>query len=342
MAETVDQLCNDANEALENNDPERAIPLLDRAIALKPKRVEPFVLLGEALLLTDDLDRAEKVLSDAHGRFPSAPEVLLALAQVHLAQSDDEHDHSPIEKAGSVLSKAEKLAKGDATFVAQIERLRAEAASAVGDLKGAAAALERARDLDPGDDALLLDLAHAWFEILKLDEAKELATRLVKIRDGDPEPLFLLGLIAERRGDYAGAEKQFDKARAIDPETYAPAVRLTKEEFDRVAHEAFERLPERVREALVDVPLLVEDLPSDADLTGPDPLSPLALGMFRGRSVFDGASPAPTSIVLYQRNLERNAGEADDLNADIEDTILHEVGHFVGFDEEDLFERGLE
>jgi len=91
----------------------------------------------------------------------------------------------------------------------------------------------------------------------------------------------------------------------------------------------------------------VEDLPRDEDLTGDPPLSPLSLGMFRGhgirdRSLMDPWTELPGSILLYKRDLERDAATRAELVEQIEQTIVHEVGHFVGWDDEDLHERGLD
>jgi predicted Zn-dependent protease with MMP-like domain len=46
--------------------------------------------------------------------------------------------------------------------------------------------------------------------------------------------------------------------------------------------------------------------------------------------------------VLYQRNLERFARSRPELIEQIGVTLIHEVGHFLGLDEEELYARGLE
>jgi predicted Zn-dependent protease with MMP-like domain len=56
----------------------------------------------------------------------------------------------------------------------------------------------------------------------------------------------------------------------------------------------------------------------------------------------DPWSHFPSSIVLYQRNLERFARDRKELIEQIGITLIHEVGHFLGLDEEQLWERGLE
>jgi predicted Zn-dependent protease with MMP-like domain len=56
----------------------------------------------------------------------------------------------------------------------------------------------------------------------------------------------------------------------------------------------------------------------------------------------DPWSHLPSSIVLYQRNLERFAESRAELVEQIGVTLVHEVGHFLGLDEEELYQRGLE
>jgi predicted Zn-dependent protease with MMP-like domain len=46
--------------------------------------------------------------------------------------------------------------------------------------------------------------------------------------------------------------------------------------------------------------------------------------------------------VLYQRNLERAASSRAELEEEIATTLVHEVGHFLGLDEEELWARGLD
>jgi predicted Zn-dependent protease with MMP-like domain len=69
--------------------------------------------------------------------------------------------------------------------------------------------------------------------------------------------------------------------------------------------------------------------------------------MFRGSAIgqqgsMDPWSHFPSSIVLYQRNLERAARSREELVQEIGVTLVHEVGHFLGLDEDQLWERGLD
>jgi predicted Zn-dependent protease with MMP-like domain len=100
-------------------------------------------------------------------------------------------------------------------------------------------------------------------------------------------------------------------------------------------------LPPEVREALQPVPVIFEEFPSPAALA--DGITPDQLGVFEGGSASDSGVPQPTRIVLWLGNLWEmcEASEAD-YREEVRITLLHEFGHFLGWDEADLFERGLE
>jgi predicted Zn-dependent protease with MMP-like domain len=56
----------------------------------------------------------------------------------------------------------------------------------------------------------------------------------------------------------------------------------------------------------------------------------------------DPWSHFPSSIALFQRNLERFARDREELLEEIRITLLHEVGHFLGLDEDRLRDLGLD
>jgi predicted Zn-dependent protease with MMP-like domain len=158
----------------------------------------------------------------------------------------------------------------------------------------------------------------------------------------------LLGLLAERRGEARQADRHLVRARRLDPEGFPRPVALPRRDFDAAVERAFEALPEPVRRYLANVPITVEDLPDDHDLLDADPpLPPTILGLFRGapygqKLSADPWSHLPSSIVLYQRNLERAASSRAGLEKEIATTLVHEVGHFLGLDEDELWARGLD
>jgi predicted Zn-dependent protease with MMP-like domain len=88
----------------------------------------------------------------------------------------------------------------------------------------------------------------------------------------------------------------------------------------------------------------IADLPDPADLKAvTPPFPPTILGLYRGpvgRTPMPGDEPP--SIVLYRKNLGRAVKTRTELTEQIRDTLLHEIGHLEGLDEDDLRRRGME
>jgi predicted Zn-dependent protease with MMP-like domain len=113
--------------------------------------------------------------------------------------------------------------------------------------------------------------------------------------------------------------------------------------------EAISELHPTLQEYLKNVAIMLEEVPDDDILRQYDPpASPLELlGYFSGHSLMERSendpwSGLPGTIVLYRRNLERHARSHEELVHELRITLFHEVGHFLGLDEEDLEERGLD
>jgi len=121
-------------------------------------------------------------------------------------------------------------------------------------------------------------------------------------------------------------------------------MRLSNEEFDAVIQDAIEELPEQFLEHLDEVLIDVMDLP-DRDMLHEVRVGKHGLlGLYRGvplpeRSV-DRAIELPARIILFKKNIERVCRGRDEMIEQIRITLLHEIGHHFGFDEEDLEELG--
>lgn len=104
------------------------------------------------------------------------------------------------------------------------------------------------------------------------------------------------------------------------------------------------KLPPEIRALARSVPVHYESLPADDVLA--DGFPPDILGLFTGNphgTEFEHSLPAPPQILLYLDNLwDFTEHDLDAFREEIRLTYLHELGHYFGWDEDDLTARGLE
>jgi predicted Zn-dependent protease with MMP-like domain len=122
-------------------------------------------------------------------------------------------------------------------------------------------------------------------------------------------------------------------------------MRLSRKEFDRAVSRSLRRIPQEIRERLENLLISVMDRPSPDLLEemGVPPGETL-LGLYRGVPLMERSAVEPPlhpdMILLFQEPLERMCGTAGELERQIEITLVHEVAHFLGIDEERLAELG--
>ncbi len=104
------------------------------------------------------------------------------------------------------------------------------------------------------------------------------------------------------------------------------------------------RLPAEIRDLALAVPVHYEELPA-ADVLA-EGFEPDILGLFTGNphgTELAHDHPAPPQILLYLENLWDFAeGDETAFRDEVRLTYLHELGHFLGWDEDELAARGLD
>lgn len=192
-------------------------------------------------------------------------------------------------------------------------------------------------------------LGATFLQLLQMEEARRALNRAVREDPSNPDPWFDRGLLRERRKDFDGADRDFARAARLAPEDFPFPLTLTDAELEDAVEEAVDKLHPSLQDYLTNVAILVEEVPSDELLNQFDPpASPTeVLGYFSGHSLLDRSmndpwSQLPSAIVLFRRNLQRFARDHQQLVEEVKTTIYHEVGHFLGLDEEDLEKRGLD
>jgi predicted Zn-dependent protease with MMP-like domain len=100
-------------------------------------------------------------------------------------------------------------------------------------------------------------------------------------------------------------------------------------------------LPPEIGRKVEQVSVFVESLPNADDRAhgvGAD-----WLGIFEGASCPHGDLPDPPRIRIWVENIWSFAGaRASYFREEVRITLLHEIGHFLGLDEEEVARRGLE
>jgi predicted Zn-dependent protease with MMP-like domain/Flp pilus assembly protein TadD len=288
-------------------DSEAAYADYERAMALDAEYVEPRLLCAELAATDGDGERARELCDEA----------------LDLAEEEDEY-------LDALLLKAE-VELGDE------------------DPDAAAATLA---ELPPANVALPsgphhLRAAECFLELEDPDTAEAHYQAALKLDPDDADALYGLGLTAEARGDAAAQKNFWKQTAAVDRKTERAPWSVSSDRLEEIVEAALGELPERARTLLGNVPILVEDYPSDELID--DGLDPRLLGLFTGLPFPEqpsighgGAAPHLEHVLLFHRNIERVARSADEMAEQVRITLLHETGHFFGLDEEELAELGLD
>ena len=105
------------------------------------------------------------------------------------------------------------------------------------------------------------------------------------------------------------------------------------------------RLPPEMAARAAEIPVVYLARPSKA-MVREDGVDPDLLGLFVGSNCADGlegGDPLPPEILLFVENLWDYAeGDPDVFREEVRVTYFHELGHYLGLQEGDLEDRGLE
>jgi predicted Zn-dependent protease with MMP-like domain len=121
---------------------------------------------------------------------------------------------------------------------------------------------------------------------------------------------------------------------------------VKREQFIELIREALRDVPSPFRERLPEVDIVVKRRPSREDLRAAG-LAPheSMYGFYRGVPLTErdsGYNLVPPDVIdVYQEPLEEDFEDEDELVAEIRATVLHELGHFFGIDDDRLDELGL-
>ncbi|MGA1812024.1 MULTISPECIES: metallopeptidase family protein [unclassified Frondihabitans] len=106
--------------------------------------------------------------------------------------------------------------------------------------------------------------------------------------------------------------------------------------FEKLVIDELDLLPDDMFEGLENVAFVTEDRPEDGSLD--------LLGLYDGVSLTErgqyGFGELPDRIILYREPHLAACDTEDDLRDEIHVTLVHEIGHYYGFDDDKLHELG--
>lgn len=116
---------------------------------------------------------------------------------------------------------------------------------------------------------------------------------------------------------------------------------MTRKEFERLVEFALKSIPKRFRDNMKNIAVVVEDEPS------PELLAEMEIeegdslyGLFQGTPLtergWSEGTRIPDRISIYQRPIEEDAEDAEDMLVIVVETVIHEFGHYFGLSEEEI------
>ena len=122
---------------------------------------------------------------------------------------------------------------------------------------------------------------------------------------------------------------------------------MERDEFTAIAESAFDGLPEKFKDAIENVGVIIEDFP-DEEIVRTMQLKSKhhLLGLYQGiplskRGTWYGMTPVtPDKIFLFQKNIESVCHTKEELIGKIHEVLIHEIGHYFGMNEEEIRSAG--
>lgn len=210
-------------------------------------------------------------------------------------------------------------------------------------------ALEVARAITrayPDDPDGVLELAHILSDLERPQEALSVLLDGTVEHGEDADLWYELGIVAEGLEEWDTRKRAFQAVWQLEHDL-EPAQRLylSEERFIETVEDTLERMPPVARRALGNVAIIVEDYP-EAWIVDDDVADPRILGLFDGPDIatehsIDAVLDGPARIYIFRWNIERTCSTEEEAIEQVEITVLHEVGHYLGLDEEALHFIGL-
>ena len=120
------------------------------------------------------------------------------------------------------------------------------------------------------------------------------------------------------------------------------AYSMSNEDFENAATEALDNIPERLLDMMDNVVVFIED--KYTPLPNEDPETSL-LGLYDGVPLTErddgwGAGALPDKIIIFQEDTLAACSSRAEVIAEVQITMVHEIAHHFGIDDETLHQLG--
>jgi predicted Zn-dependent protease with MMP-like domain len=116
---------------------------------------------------------------------------------------------------------------------------------------------------------------------------------------------------------------------------------MERSSFEKLVERSLERLPGKFRTKLRNIMIEIEDEPPEDVLDDMGIEEGTLYGLYQGVPLtereWNFGNVLPDRIVIYQGPIERDAANDDDVEEIVLDTVVHEIGHYFGFDDASLY-----
>jgi predicted Zn-dependent protease with MMP-like domain len=322
-------------EALEKGKLETAAQIVERCRRIDRKNPDVVLLAAAVADARGDVDDAILQYRTLVELRPDDPMPRICVARLEL------HDIGDADAALDTVEEAFEFIDDEDDLIEAIV-VKTEALLARGEPVAARETLNELSSSMIEDPDIALDLA----ELALTAEDPATAKRWIAIAQKDDEleadALHMLGRVHELTDDRDAMIAAWKRVRELDLKAPPGKVHVSEDELERIAAATLEELPANIRERLANVPILIDDVPSEDIIE--DGYDPRMLGFFQGVPMPEdgGSQPTVTNIHLYKLNLERSAHDEKHLADEIRITVLHETAHYFGLDEDDLVALGLD
>jgi len=116
---------------------------------------------------------------------------------------------------------------------------------------------------------------------------------------------------------------------------------MGRRKFDELVDRSLKRLPKKFLDALENIVVEVEGEPPQDILDDMGIEDDGLYGLYQGTPLtereWNYGNVLPDRIIIYQGPIERDARTDEEIEEIVLDTVVHEIGHYFGFDDETLY-----